>query len=349
MNQKFKTDINKYFSKTLKTNEQFKNHTTIGVGGPADYYLAIMSKLDLLKAYKLASDYKIPIFIFGGGTNIIVSDEGFRGLVIQSKIQDFEIIQTNNNHHQPIDIQNKIAPRLKQVYELTKYNANKYNASYTNSTPQVMVKVGSGWKINALIQRCLENKITGLEWFGGIPGTVGGAVYMNIHGGNYFLSDFVVEVEVIDKNKTRIFKNKQLMFDYDYSIFHKKKYPILSVTFRLYRGDIIKAMEIFRYWNQQKILNQPQRSAGCVWQNLTHQQISKHNLPSSSIGYIIDKVLNLKGSRKGDAQLSTKHAGFIENIGNASYVDTLSLVKSIESDFRKKFGVSLKREIEFIK
>jgi len=65
MNQKFKTDINKYFSKTLKTNEQFKNHTTIGVGGPADYYLAIMSKLDLLKAYKLASDYKIPIFIFG--------------------------------------------------------------------------------------------------------------------------------------------------------------------------------------------------------------------------------------------------------------------------------------------
>ncbi len=315
--------------------------TTLGVGGPADYFYEAKTTKDLLQAAKTAKELNLPFFVLGTGSNLIVRDGGFRGLVIKNLVTDFKIESFTKPFFPP-----KIENRLQQL-ESEKYLHAGKSVSFSLTDKKALVTVGSGWKLNALIPLCLAKKIVGLEWFAGIPGTVGGAVFMNIHGGNHFFSDFVYQVCVWDETSQKEAKlmNKNLKFDYDYSLFQEKKMLITKIQLVLYKGNVEKAKEYHSKWLKQKLTVQPQRSCGSVWQNLSPEIQAKHRLPASGIGYLIDKILALKGKKIGLAQISLKHAGFIENLGGAKAKDVLELMRLVETEAKKKLGLKLKREV----
>lgn len=324
-------------------NELLSQHTSIGVGGKAQYFLATNNLQEIIDAFKLAQSFNINILFLGGGTNLIVSDRDFSGLVISPQLFAFEILDNSYEN---------IVPKSNYARHSTLTNSD-YQTNlpdpFNLNDPKVLVKVGSSFRINGLIAKLNQVGITGLEWFSGIPGTVGGAIYMNIHGGKYFFADFVSSVEVLSKNGTiKNYPNSELNFNYDYSIFHESKEVILSTNLVLFQGDLPKAQKIVNEWGAKKILSQPQRSCGCIWQNLDSKTQERLDLPTPSVGYIIDKVLNLKGTQKGGAIISSKHAAFIENLGNASFDDIIYLINLVEDKFQAKYNFSLKKEIEII-
>lgn len=351
MNHDFVNKIKTNIASELKFSESLAKYTTIGIGGAAEYFLSINSQKELIQAVKIAKEFKIPITIIGGGSNIVIADQGLKGLVIRNQILDLQIIESQNLDSNKI----KVSPRLGQVSEIIEkqgvadYLIDENLSSFDENSETIIVKVGAGWKNNPLILKLFSLGITGLEWFGGIPGSMGGAIYMNIHGGKKFISDFVVSVDVLDKNgDLQTLLPKDLKFDYDQSIFQSNKMAILSANLKLYKGDIQKAQKIFN-WAKKKIISQPQRTAGCVFQNLSEEQKQRLGLKSPSMGYIIDQVLNLKGTMIGGAKISDSHAAFIENVAGATSADVLQLVELVEKKMWEKFKIKIKREIEFIK
>jgi UDP-N-acetylmuramate dehydrogenase len=333
----------------LQLNEPLKNYTSMGVGGPATYFYLAQNLDKLILALKLAREFSIPIFIIGAGTDIIISDQGLDKLVIKISLLDYEILDTRHSGFDPESppIPIPVLARHKSLKN-SNYSTGLPN-SFFHDDEKVQGKVGSGWKIIPLVNKLHEQGITGLEWFTGIPASLGGGVYNNIHGGKYFLSDFIDSVEVLDSNQNlKTYTNQELNFDYDKSLVQESKEIVVSLTLNLYKGNVKNAKNVVQKWGIEKNLNQAQRSAGCTWHNLTKEQQEKLNLSTPSIGYIVDKILNLKGKKIGDAQVSLKHAAFIENLGNATAADVHSLIKLVESQFEKKIGFKLKREIELI-
>lgn len=342
MNQNFTNEFNSQID-TLILNETLKNHCSMGVGGPALYYFQKDNVEKIQKAIKLCKKFNINYHFLGGGTNTIFSDSGFNGLIIKPDFKQFEILSLKTQNFMSLSI-----PPRHDSLSNSNYSTDLLN-SFVDNTQKVLVKVGSSWRVNALFQKCLTENITGLEWFTGIPGTVGGAIYMNIHGGNYFFSDFLQEVEILTQDgETQILQNKDLKFNYDISRFHQNKDLIISATLVLYKGNVEKAKNIFQNWGLAKTQTQPQKSSGCMFQNLSKEETKKLNLPASSMGYIIDKILNLKGKQIGNAKISNSHAAFIENLGNAKASDIFALTKIIENKFQNHFGFKPKLEVEFI-
>ena len=122
---------------------------------------------------------------------------------------------------------------------------------------------------------------------------------------------------------------------------------VLWVDLCLKKGDIQKAKELAKNLAKFKS-QQPQRSAGCIFRNLTEEEQKKHNLPTPATGYLIDIVLNLKGIQKGGAIISEKHAAFIENLGNAKSTDVVDLINLIQYEAKNKLGIDLITEVELI-
>ena len=114
------------------------------------------------------------------------------------------------------------------------------------------------------------------------------------------------------------------------------------------RGDTNKAGNVAKEWARRKSL-QPQRSLGSTFQNLTYETRDKLNLPTTSAGYIIDKILNLKGiKKKGNAIVSDKSANFIENLGGAKAIDVYEIIQEIKSEAKNKIGIDLIEEIQYL-
>jgi UDP-N-acetylmuramate dehydrogenase len=339
----FEAELDRITQNKVVKNEPLSQHTTMGVGGPAEYFCTVTSEEELAKLLMAARKYRKPVLVIGGGSNIIVSDKGIEGLVIKMQLLGFEKLEKPE-----IEVYEgeKIVPRLTQLSEKASYKAEK-DANIDDEA--IYVKVGSGWKLGALIQKLLSLNISGLEWFSGIPASVGGAVYMNLHGGHKFFSDFVVAVDVLtQEGEARRYLKADMEFDYDCSMLHENKDVVTSVMLKLHKGCPEKSRKIIQEWGGKKITNQPQRSAGCVFQNLTKEQQHLLDLPTPSIGYIIDNELHLSGKSFGGARISLQHAGFVENLKDASAEDVKMLVELVEKKFEERYKFKLKREVEFI-
>lgn len=344
----FLIDFRSQISTQIKQNEPLSGHTTIGIGGPARYLYTCSSIDELNKIIFLVKKYKIKTFVISAGSNILISNKGFDGLALKLNFKELDIINNEGATSTSRLLKNdSISPRHQSLSD-NSYQSDLPN-SFSANDEQVQVKVGASWKLIPLMQKLHEKDITGLEWFAGIPGTIGGAIYMNIHGGSYFFSDFLESVETIDFNgEIKTILKKDLAFDYDYSYFHKHKQIILNATLSLYKGNINNAKNIIINWGVAKIRSQAQKSCGCIWQNLDKTTQEELNLPTSSVGYVVDKIFNLKGTKKGDAVISGKHAAFIENLGNASFSDVIYLIELVEAKFEQIYGFKPKREIEII-
>lgn len=212
--------------------------------------------------------------------------------------------------------------------------------------PNNHVKLDSGVLLPKAIFSLLNKGLTGLETFVGIPATIGGATYMNIHGQGKFWADFLVSATLFTpENQIKTVLKPYFRFGYDSSIIMQTKDIVLTNTLKLESGLKEKSLKLVKRLQRLKA-HHPQVSAGCVFRNLTLNQQKKLNLPSPSIGYLMDKVLNLKGTQIGQARISLNHAGFIENLGNASSQDVLDIIKLMKKTAQEKLDLNLKLEIE---
>jgi UDP-N-acetylmuramate dehydrogenase len=333
----------------VKTDEPLALHTTLGVGGPATRLAAATTTEQLREGIRLANTYGIPVFVLGWGSNLIVSDRGFPGLVIKNRAQNWRVLEESSSattKNSP-----SIPARLKPANE-GYYQIDDLMYSEEDSPP-VIVQAESGAKIDTLAKALFKQGITGLQWFAGIPATVGGAVYMNMHGGYHFFGDLVHRALLLDphaaneNNGIKQVDQAYFQFDYDYSILQKTKATLLWAQLRLFRGDVQRAQATAREWARRKAL-QPQRSAGCIFRNLSPEEQARLNLPTPSIGYLVEHVLKLKGVRRGDAIISPRHAAFIENLSQARAEEVKALIDLIAEKARTELRLELQEEVEYL-
>jgi UDP-N-acetylmuramate dehydrogenase len=288
----------------FKKNHPLRDYTTFKIGGPAKYFFEAKTIKTLTDSIKYAREHQLSFILLGNGSNLLISDSGFDGLVIKNSTSEIKLL------------------------------------------PNHQVQLDSGVLLSKAIFSLLEKNLVGLEPFIGIPASIGGATYMNIHGQDKFWADYLVSATIYTKtNQVKSVPNRYFKFDYDYSILMKTEDIVLTNTLKLQPGSKEKSLKLIKQL-QQKKLHHPQISAGCIFQNLTDSQQQKLKLPTPSIGYLMDKVLNLKGTQVGQAQISTKHAGFIENLGGASSQDVLDIIKLMKTTAKEKLDLNLKLEIE---
>lgn len=296
-------DISEKLEKIISKNNIYKDelmskHTSLRIGGTADYYLKVHKKEELKQILELAKNENIPFQIVGNGTNILVLENGIRGFVIKLEFKDYVIEKEKNN---------------------------------------VFITVGAGMPLAKLSFIALENGFSGLEEMSGIPGTIGGAIRMNAGAYGREMKQVVVstecmnldgEIEILDVDSHR--------FGYRKSAFENNHLIILETTIKLKyatKEEINKKMQ--QYMDLRK-KNQPLEfpNAGSTFKR-------NEDIPTAKL---IDDC-GLKGYRIGDAEVSTKHAGFIVNKGNATSNDVLTLTEYIKKRVKEKFGKDIKLEI----
>ncbi len=329
--------------KRAKTNEPLSKHTFLKIGGPADVYYEAEFSVDFLRAIMLSRELGIQVTILGDGSNVLVSDKGIRGLVLVNRANEIEILESNKKTK--IDT---IKPEYRWESD-SKVGSFKYefkDLDYDEfDKPRILVKMDSGVDLPRAIDYLLDKGITGLQWYAGIPGTIGGAVFNNIHGGTHFISEVLNEVAVVDKNGKEItIPITQLGVDYDKSRFQSSGEIITSATFLLYKGDIKKAKYVRYEWAKRKSI-QPRNAPGCAFHNLTQEQKDKLGLPTTSAGFVIEHILKLTGYSVGDAAISESHHNFIVNKGGATAKDYLAVMKNIYWRAKKELGIHLVPEI----
>lgn len=321
-------------------------YTTVKIGGPADFFIHAKNSSEFLEAIKYGQENNLSITILGNGSNVLISDSGIRGLVIKNDSNNFSILDT------PVESQklDKISTHRTEENP-TKYlnfSALDYDES---DKPRVLVKIDSGCLLSQIINQLIDQGITGLQWFGYIPGTIGGAVYSNIHGGAYHISDFIESVEVFDTKNSTIYNlsSKELVWGYDSSSFQQNSnLIIISTTLSLFKGDTAKAKETVAAWIKQKSYVQLMNSIGSVFKNPPLEVCLPIWGEQKSTGWIIDNELHLKEYAIGEAQISPLHANFIINNGHATASDYLKLIKYIQSSALEKLNLTLEPEIKFL-
>ncbi|PIR98777.1 UDP-N-acetylenolpyruvoylglucosamine reductase [Candidatus Collierbacteria bacterium CG10_big_fil_rev_8_21_14_0_10_44_9] len=305
----------------LKFDEPLSQHTYFKLGGPADLLYEAKTSKYLIHAAQSAIFYKVPYFVLGGGSNILITDSGFRGLIIKNKSSDLKLK----------GIAGGVAKGKVDLKE-------------------AIVQVDSGVPANLFIRYTLDQGFAGLENLLGLPGTVGGAVYNNSHHLGHLFGDHIIEVDALSvEGKIKKYTQKELKFDYDYSIFHKTKEVILSTTFQLKRQDKNLLWQIANNAVKRRATTQPLGipSSGCIFKNIPLADQMRLGLSSPSVGYLIDKA-GLKGTRVGGAFVSDTHANFIVNDKTATTKDVLDLIILIKAKIKTKFGVNLTEEVIII-
>lgn len=182
----------------IRTNEPMKNHTSFKIGGPADIFFIPKTPEEIKKALSICKDNKIPHYILGNGTNILFSDKGFRGVVIN-------------------------------IFE-------NYNQVFLSE--ETLISAKSGILLSSLANFALENELCGFEFASGIPGTLGGAVCMNAGAYGGEMKDVIESVEVLDKEgNIKLVSNTDMNFSYRNSVIQQEGLVVLSASVRLQKGD----------------------------------------------------------------------------------------------------------------
>jgi len=539
-------------------NEPLAPYSTWRIGGPAEVLVIVNSAKELEQIVTLAYFHKVEWVILGQASNVLISDAGIKGLVIINKSRNAEVLidetqntdSSNQSNLKPTKFQNSklnydqidqdsqeldiyIAPRHQESGEAGTLKFT--DLDYSETAEIAKVRFDSGMALPLAIAWSFGSQLTGLQWFAGIPGTIGGALYNNIHGGTKHFSDYfdscnVLEVikpqvlifagpsgagkstlikhlleshpqatlsvscttrqprsgevggqdyhfltrdefqtsilnnrmleweevysgdfygtsrtatdEILKQGRTLIFdvdvkgainlkkhfghnalailvappslevletrlrsrgteteakiqerlakatwelgfkeefdhtlinnewydtldnlakilsnstnlvhrtlNKSQMQFGYDQSLLRQNsKVVVLNVTLNLLRGDLERAKKTAQEWTKRKRI-QPRVSCGSVFQSITPEQQEEAGIPNSAAGYIVDKILNLKGYTVGDAQISPDHGNFIPNLGNAKASDVLIIMKKVMLETYIKIGIKLVPEINFL-
>lgn len=297
--------------------------TTFKVGGPADVLLETRSGQEIVHALAVARAHEVPVRMLGGGSNVLVPDGGLRGLVIRPRGGEVSAIGDS----------------------LDRYAA-------PNEHPQAqspgLVRADASMTINGLVRWTINRGYAGLEPFAGTPGTVGGAIYGNVHWKQVNIGELVESVRLVRPDGTPLQVSADRMeFGYDDSRLKRTGEVVLWAVFRVTPGanpdalrETARASLAFR--KQTQPLESP--SAGCIFMN---PDPARDAIPTGippSAGALVDRA-GLKGAREGGAQVSATHANFIVNDGTATAADIAALIDRCTKAVREQFGVTLREEI----
>ena len=283
----------------VRVDEPMKRHTTFRIGGPADYFLLPSSEEELSGILKICKNEELPYFILGNGSNLLVSDEGYRGVIIQ----------------------------LYRNYGDITVKGNEIHATAGALLSQIAVAAKNA-------------SLTGFEFAGGIPGTLGGAVVMNAGAYGGEMKDVLKEVTVMTAaGEILVLPAEKLEMGYRTSLVKTKGYLVLSAVIVLEQGN--------------------QEAIKARMKELTEQRVSKQPLEFPSAGstfkrpegYFAGKLImdaGLRGYQTGGAQVSEKHCGFVINKDNATAADVCRLLRDVQDKVKEQFGVQLEPEIQFL-
>ena len=276
-----------------------KDYTSFKIGGKADVMVFPDSVDKFSSIIAFLSKNKISYFVIGKGSNILVSDNGFRGVVINTcKFDSIELADENT------------------------------------------IVCSSGASLSRLCRFALENSLTGLEFAFGIPGTAGGAAYMNAGAYGGEMKDVLVSCKHITANgEINKFSGEELGLSYRHSAYSDTDNIIVSLTLKLEKGDKaeIKAKmdDLIGRRKDKQPLEFP--SAGSTFKR-----------PEGYFAGALIEQCGLKGFTVGGAQVSEKHAGFVINIGNATCKDVVGLIEHCKSTVYSETGVTLEPEVKII-
>lgn len=294
----------------LQTNVILAPFTTFKIGGPADWFLQVTSADELARAVSTASSLGIPWFVLGVGANILIGDGGFRGVVIRN-CADSMFVHADVN--------------------------------------QVFAESGAIFYPD-LIDLAVSNGLSGLEHYVGIPSTVGGALWQNLHflsppperERTMFLEEVLLEAEILsEEGDRRVVGVDYFAFGYDYSILHERRDVVLSATFQLERADTEWMRSVMRAnleWRQERhppLDTEP--SVGSIFKKIE----------GIGAGRLIDEC-GLKGKRIGGAEITHRHANIMINRGGATAHDVMELIRLVQQIVLEKTGYSLEPEILFV-
>jgi UDP-N-acetylmuramate dehydrogenase len=301
----------------ITRNVPLKDKNWFATGGNASYFCEPTTPEEFQEALECAYFQQLPIFVLGHGANILISDDGFDGLVIRPQLKNIQIKHEND---------------------------------------QYLVKAGAGVSMHDLILFCLQNNLIGLEEFSGIPGTVGGSVYINLHYFQFLLAQFIVEATIIDREIGRLHTVKPEWFEFGYnqSILHSEEHYLVDATFKLEKVCNLEAafaqgrrIEIIRHRaNRYPAKN----TCGSFFRNFHDHEVTlmSNGKKMIFVAYYLDKI-GVKGQLKiGDAIVSYQHANMLVNQGNATSADIITLARIMQEMVKKEFGILPQPECRLI-
>ncbi len=285
---------------TVRENAPMKEYTTFRVGGNADVLVLPENEEQLREAYRLCIAQGIKPFVLGNGSNLLVSDDGLDGVVFR--------LGSNYARIEPLS--------------------------------DTEIYCTSGTKLSDLCLFAMENALTGLEFAYGIPGSAGGAAFMN--GGAYGgeMKDVLISCNHLDENgDPGTLTGDALKLSYRHSAYSENGCLITGMTLRLQKGSREEIHAQMRELLQRRVDKQPLDlpSAGSYFKR-----------PVGNFAGALIEQCGLKGLRVGDAEVSEKHAGFLVNRGHATAADILRLEETVRQTVLEKTGVCLEREVQFI-
>lgn len=294
-----------------------KDKNWFQTGGIARYFAEPKNEQEFQQLLLYTREHNLELVVIGQGANILMSDQGFDGLVIR--------------------------PQLKAI-------------NHRDQGTHELVTVGAGWTMHDFIDYCLDHQLGGLEEFSGIPGTIGGSVYINLHYFEFLLEHFITSARVINKQTGQFFDvdRNWFHFGYDQSKLIEKEYFLVSATFSLKKMTSTEVMyargrrvEIIRHRHKRYPTT---HTCGSFFRNFHDNEVNLviNNKKMIFAAYYLDKI-GVKGAlRIGDAIVSHQHANMIVNQGNATSTDIINLARSMQQLVHQHFGIMPQPECQLI-
>jgi UDP-N-acetylmuramate dehydrogenase len=286
----------------VQANEPLARYTALRIGGPADLFASVDSVQTLQRAVELARECRVPCQVLGGGSNVLVSDAGVRGLVV-------------------------------------------LNRARAVTFGELQARAESGASFSTVARRCVARGLAGLEWAASIPGTVGGAVVGNAGAWGGDVASTLVRATILESGGA-VVEWPVERFDYGYrtSVLKRQSLEgtpraiVLAAEFALRAGDRgTLEGQVTGMAARRKASQPPGATCGSVFKNP----------PGDYAGRLVEAA-GLKGKRREGAEISSAHANFVVNHGQATAVDVKALIDEARLAVQARFGISLELEIELM-
>ncbi|MDA1316886.1 MAG: UDP-N-acetylmuramate dehydrogenase [bacterium] len=302
------------FGDRIKKDFNLSPYLTMKMQIVAQYYFEPTSIEDWQRIVTLTFDHNIPFLVLGGGSNLTTFQGTIPGVTIRNRYVHMTTIDETDTY--------------------------------------VDLSISSGYPMGHVVKETVKRGLSGFEYHLGLPGTLGGAIYMNSKWTKpiSYVSDRLLLGTLLDKNGT-LFQQPRDYFEfaYDYSTLQQTGDIFLEGVFRLSKEDPTilekRAQEALEYRKQTQPMGVA--TVGCFFQNISKEEQSKYNLPTQSAGYLIDQA-GMKGKRVGDFHVSEKHANFIINSGYGKPEDLQELMRQVKEAVKNKYTVELIEEVRVI-
>jgi len=322
---------------TVLESEPMSRHTTFRTGGPARWFCPVSCVSEIIEVMDFAAEKDLPLYVIGRGSNLLVSDRGIDGVVME--IADgFKKITVTENEPDQANIADSAV----------KYDDTEYGYIYAEA----------GAQLSAVAIAARDAGLAGLAFASGIPGTIGGGISMNAGAYGGEMKDCVEYVDVLhmeigtgheqedpgEETKSISYRRerisgKNMRFSYRHSRCQEEKILILGAMLKLPKGDSVKIAEEMKDLNQRRREKQPLEypSAGSTFKR-----------PEGHFAGKLIQDAGLRGYAVGDAMVSEKHCGFVINRGNATSDDIYRLIRHITEEVKNQFGVTLETEVRLL-